>query len=84
MIGLNARAGRVATNCRSHADPHMASKAPGGATATGPETVATGKKLIGGRPITGIYNVSQPTMTLYAPKRRAGTCPPSSFFLRRI
>jgi acetyl esterase/lipase len=33
----------------------------------GPEYSATGKKLIGGKTITGVYNVSQPTMTVYAP-----------------
>jgi acetyl esterase/lipase len=33
----------------------------------GPEYVATGKKLIGGKTVTGVYNVSQPTMTIYAP-----------------
>lgn len=33
----------------------------------GAEYSTTGKKLIGGRTITGVYNVSQPTMTVYAP-----------------
>jgi acetyl esterase/lipase len=34
----------------------------------GPESVETGKKLIGGKTVTGITNVSRPTMTVYAPK----------------
>ena len=34
----------------------------------GPEYARTGTKLIGGKPITGVYNVSRPTMTVYAPK----------------
>lgn len=33
----------------------------------GLEYTLTGKKLIGGSPITGVYNVSRPTMTIYAP-----------------
>lgn len=35
----------------------------------GAEYTVTGKKLIGGRTVTGVYNVSQPTMTLYVPTR---------------
>ena len=34
----------------------------------GPEYTRTGQKLYGGKPITGVYNVSRPTMTVYAPK----------------
>src|SRR6185312_8410518 len=34
----------------------------------GSEHVKTGTKLIGGKPITGVTNVSRPTMTFYAPK----------------
>lgn len=37
----------------------------------GPEYSATGKKLIGGKPITGVYNVSQPTLTVYAPSGKS-------------
>jgi len=33
----------------------------------GPEHTDTGDKLIGGKTITGVTNVSQPTMTVYAP-----------------
>jgi acetyl esterase/lipase len=33
----------------------------------GPENLKTGTRLIGGKPITGVYNVSQPTVTVYAP-----------------
>ena len=36
----------------------------------GPEFTRTGAKLFGGKPITGVYNVSRPTMTVYAPKGR--------------
>lgn len=36
----------------------------------GPEYTSTGKNLIGGKPIVGVYNVSQPTMTVYAPTGR--------------
>lgn len=34
----------------------------------GPETTTVGTNLIGGKPITGVYNVSRPTMTVYAPQ----------------
>lgn len=33
----------------------------------GPEYSLTGHKLIGGRPVTAVFNVSQPTMTVFAP-----------------
>ena len=33
----------------------------------GPEYVVRPKGLIGGRPVVGVYNVSQPTMTVYSP-----------------
>lgn len=33
----------------------------------GPEYALTGHNLIGGRPITAVFNVSRPTMTVYAP-----------------
>lgn len=33
----------------------------------GPEFTETGHKLIGGKPVVGVSNVSQPTMTVYAP-----------------
>jgi acetyl esterase/lipase len=33
----------------------------------GAEYAATGKTLIGGKTVTGVYNVSQPTLTVYAP-----------------
>ncbi|WP_329741733.1 alpha/beta hydrolase [Dyella sp. A6] len=36
----------------------------------GPEYSKTGHKLYGGRPITGVYNVARPTMTVYAPSGR--------------
>lgn len=40
----------------------------------GPEYTLTGHKLIGGKPITGVYNVSRPTLTVYAPTgRNTGT-----------
>jgi acetyl esterase/lipase len=40
----------------------------------GPEYAVTGHKLIGGRPIVGVYNVSRPTMTVYAPRgKNTGT-----------
>ncbi|MGN6313002.1 MAG: alpha/beta hydrolase [Rhodanobacteraceae bacterium] len=34
----------------------------------GPEYSSTGHKLIGGKAIVGVYNVSRPTITVYAPK----------------
>ncbi len=40
---------------------------PGARPVPGPEYAATGRKLIGGKTVTGVYNVSQPTMTVYAP-----------------
>jgi acetyl esterase/lipase len=36
----------------------------------GPEYTRTGHKLFGGKPVTGVYNVSRPTMTVYAPKAK--------------
>lgn len=36
----------------------------------GPEVVMTARNKIAGKPMTGIYNVSRPTMTIYAPKRK--------------
>lgn len=33
----------------------------------GPEYTLTGHHLIGGRPVTAVYNVSRPTMTIYPP-----------------
>lgn len=33
----------------------------------GPESTLTGHRLIGGKPIVGVYNVSRPTMTVYTP-----------------
>lgn len=36
----------------------------------GPESTKTGTKLIGGKTVTGVYNVSRPTMTVYAPKEK--------------
>jgi acetyl esterase/lipase len=33
----------------------------------GPEYTMTGHKLIGGKTVVGVYNVSRPTMTVYAP-----------------
>jgi acetyl esterase/lipase len=34
----------------------------------GPETVEVSRDLIAGKPVTGVSNVSRPTMTLYSPK----------------
>jgi acetyl esterase/lipase len=34
----------------------------------GPETTTVSSKLIGGKTVTGVYNVTRPTMTVYAPK----------------
>jgi acetyl esterase/lipase len=34
----------------------------------GPETVEVSKGLIAGKPVTGVSNVSRPTMTVYSPK----------------
>ncbi len=36
----------------------------------GPETVEVAKGLIAGKPVTGVGNVSRPTMTVYAPKEK--------------
>jgi acetyl esterase/lipase len=41
--------------------------APGLKPVSGPETVTTSKKLIGGLPVTAVTNVTRPTMTVYAP-----------------
>lgn len=37
----------------------------------GPEYALTGHKLIGGRPVTAVFNVSRPTMTIYAPRGKS-------------
>ena len=37
----------------------------------GRESVRTGHKLYGGKPITGVTNVSRPTMTVYAPTAKS-------------
>src|SRR6185437_12773104 len=34
----------------------------------GPETTTVSSKLIGGKTVTGVYNVTRPTLTVYAPK----------------
>ena len=34
----------------------------------GPETVEVSNALIAGKPVTGVSNVSRPTMTVYSPK----------------
>lgn len=34
----------------------------------GPETVTVSKKLLAGKPVTAVTNVTRPTMTVYAPK----------------
>ncbi|MEW9571919.1 alpha/beta hydrolase [Rhodanobacter sp. Si-c] len=36
----------------------------------GPEYTTTGTRLLGGKTVTGVYNVSRPTMTVYAPVGR--------------
>lgn len=40
---------------------------PGASSLPGAEYAKTSEKLIGGKPVVGIYNVSRPTMTVYAP-----------------
>lgn len=47
--------------------PIWPDKPPAALPTPGPEYVLTGRKLIGGRPVTAVFNVSQPTMTVYAP-----------------
>jgi acetyl esterase/lipase len=37
---------------------------------TGPETASVGKRLFGGRPVTGIDNVTRPTMVIYRARGR--------------
>jgi acetyl esterase/lipase len=44
--------------------------APDAQPAAGPEYATTGGALIGGRTVVGVENVSQPTMTVYAPKEK--------------
>lgn len=44
--------------------------APGLKPVPGPETVTTSRERIGGLPVTAVTNVTQPTMTVYAPKGR--------------
>jgi acetyl esterase/lipase len=47
--------------------PIWPGKAPDGQPTPGPEYTLTGRNLIGGRPVVAVFNVSQPTMTVYAP-----------------
>lgn len=43
--------------------------APDAQPVPGPETIRTdSNSMVGGRPVTGVYNVTQPTMTVYSPK----------------
>src|SRR5690348_8592549 len=55
--------------------PIWPGKPPDAQPVAGPETAETDtKSLIGGRPVTGINNVSQPTMTIYSPPgKKTGT-----------
>ena len=48
--------------------PIWPGKVPDAHDVPGPETATVSKGLIGGRPATAITNVTQPTMTVYAPK----------------
>lgn len=43
---------------------------PGAQPMPGPESILTGHRLIGGKPIVGVYNVSRPTITVYTPTGR--------------
>ncbi|HEX4075344.1 MAG TPA: hypothetical protein VHX49_08090, partial [Candidatus Acidoferrales bacterium] len=45
--------------------PDAAAVAP-----AGPETVEVTKDLIAGKPVTGVSNVSRPTMTVYSPNEK--------------
>ena len=47
--------------------PIWPGKPPGGETLPAPESAKTSEKLIGGRTVVAIRNVSTPTMTLYRP-----------------
>ncbi|HJS92140.1 MAG TPA: alpha/beta hydrolase [Steroidobacteraceae bacterium] len=47
--------------------PIWPGKPPDALPTPGPEYTLTGHKLIGGRPVTAVFNVSRPTMTIYTP-----------------
>ena len=47
--------------------PIWPAAAPDAQPVPGPEYAVRSKELIGGRPVVGVYNVSQPTMTVYSP-----------------
>lgn len=45
--------------------------APDAQPAPGPESVTLSKSLMAGKPVTGVANVTRPTMTLYAPRGKS-------------
>jgi len=50
--------------------PLWPGKPPNANAVPGPESVKTGTDLIGGKPVVWVTNVSQPTITIYAPASR--------------
>jgi len=50
--------------------PIWPDKPPAAQPTPGPEYSLMGHKLIGGRPVTAVFNVSKPTMTLYVPSAK--------------
>jgi acetyl esterase/lipase len=61
--GWQPSAGHTQVEIWRGTPPDAAAVAP-----AGPETVEVTKSLIAGRPVTGVSNVSRPTMTVYSPK----------------
>ncbi|HEY3928294.1 MAG TPA: hypothetical protein VGL89_07965 [Candidatus Koribacter sp.] len=68
FVGLNAQTTWQPSAGHTRV-PIWPGAAPDPQPVAGPETVQTSGKehLFGGKPITGINNVTQPTMTVYAP-----------------
>lgn len=70
MLCANAQA-RTATwqPAAGHAQTAIwPAAAPGLQPVPGPETVTVSEKLLAGKPVTAVTNVTRPTMTVYAPK----------------
>ena len=75
--------GLLATSCTVHAKtigwqpaaghaqiPIWPGTAPDAQPAPGPETAWVGRRLLAGRPLTAVTNVTRPTITVYGPRGR--------------
>ena len=72
LLGVSSTANAQATawepSCRQVQMPIWPGKPPGKQSVPGPETATVGKELLAGKPVTSVTNVTQPTLTVYAPQ----------------